>query len=63
MQRILNSVAMANGVAPQFMEFCGIQDERQTVGKVLYHFHIMDPMHRRYKSTVAFLKAFPRGNK
>ena len=59
MQQILTSVAMANGVAPQFMEFCGIQDERQTVGKVLYHFTIMDPSHLRYKSTVAFLKAVP----
>lgn len=56
MQRILNNVAMANSVAPAFLEFVGIQDERHTVGKLFYHFTIMDPTHRCYKSTVAFLK-------
>jgi len=54
MQTILNKMAMANGVAPQFLEYFGTQDERHTVGKVLHHFTIMDPVHRRYKSTVAY---------
>lgn len=53
MQTILNKTALANGVAVQFLEYVGSQDERFTVGKVLHHFTIMDPTHRRYKSTVA----------
>jgi len=53
MQSILNRTAMANDVAPQFLEYIGTQDERCTVGKVLLHFTITDPTHRRYKSTVA----------
>lgn len=56
MQSILNRTAMANNVSPTFLEFVGIQDERQTVGKLLYHFTIMDPVHRRFKSTVAFVR-------
>ena len=54
MQSILNRTAMANDVAPQFLEYAGFQDERHTVGKVFYHFTIMDPIHQRYKSTVTF---------
>jgi hypothetical protein len=53
MQSILNRTAMANDVAPQFLEYIGSQDERHTVGKIIHHFTIMDPAHRRYKSTVA----------
>ena len=53
MQTILNNTAMANNVAACFLEYVGTQDERATVGKVLHHFNIMDPTHRRYKSTVA----------
>jgi hypothetical protein len=53
MQTILNKTAMANAVAPCFLEYAGTQDERATVGKILHHFTIMDPTHRRYKSTVA----------
>lgn len=56
MQQILNSVAQLNGVAPQFMEYVGMQDERHTVGKLIYLFNIMDPGHGRYKSTVALIK-------
>lgn len=52
MQSVLNRVSIANQVAPQFLEYVGIQDERHTVGKILYHFNIMDPLHRHYKSTV-----------
>lgn len=54
MQRILNSAAMANDVAPQFLEYIGMQDERHTVGRIFYLFTIMDPMHRRYRSTISF---------
>ena len=54
MQSILNRTAMANDVAPQFLEYIGTQDERCTVGKVLHHFTITDPTHRQYQSTVAF---------
>ena len=56
MQSILNQTAMKNNVAPTFLEFVGIQDERQTVGKLIFHFTIMDPAHRRFKSTVAFVQ-------
>lgn len=55
MQTILNRAAIANSVAPQFLEYAGFQDESHTVGKILYHFTIMDPAHRRYKSTVAHI--------
>ena len=41
-------------VAPQFLEFIGMQDERCTVGRIFYLFNIMDPVHRRYQSKVAF---------
>lgn len=61
MQTILNNTARANSVAAQFLEFVGVQDERRTVGKVLYHFNVMDPAHPRYKSTVTFLKNTKRG--
>ncbi|MCB2147606.1 MAG: hypothetical protein KQI81_14110 [Deltaproteobacteria bacterium] len=57
MQTILNRTAMANNVAPQFLEFLGVQDERHTVGKILYHFHIQDAQHPRYRSTVTFMVA------
>ena len=56
MQSILNDTAMANNVAPGFLEFVGIQDERQTVGKLVFHFTIMDPAHRLFESTVVFIK-------
>lgn len=56
MQQILNSVARSNDVAQQFLEYIGMQDERHTVGKIIYLFNIMDPAHRRYKSTVTFIK-------
>ena len=56
MQSILNRTALKNDVAPQFLEFIGIQDERLTVGKSLYWFSITDPAHRRYQSTVAYTK-------
>ena len=55
MQTILTKTAIQNGVAPQFLEFIGTQDERQTTGKIVYHFNIMDEHHQRYKSTVAFV--------
>jgi len=51
---ILNRVALVNGVAPQFLEYIGMQDERRTVGTVLYLFNIIDPAHHRYKSTVSY---------
>ncbi|WP_319525704.1 hypothetical protein [uncultured Desulfosarcina sp.] len=54
MQSILILTAMANDVAPQFLEYIGSQDERHTIGKKIHHFTIMDPAHRRYQSTVAF---------
>ena len=54
MQEILNSTAMANDVAPQFLEYIGMQDERHTAGCILYLFNIMDPAHQRYRSTIAF---------
>lgn len=50
---ILNQVALANDVAPQFLEYIGMQDERFTVGKILYLFNIMDPAHPRFRSTVS----------
>ena len=56
MQSILNSVARSNNVAQQFLEYVGVQDERHTVGKIIYHFNIMDPTHGRYKSTVTFVE-------
>jgi hypothetical protein len=54
MQTILNKTAMANDVAACFLEYIGTLDERGSIGKVLHHFTIMDPVHRRYKSTVAY---------
>jgi len=54
MQQILNRTALENNVAPQFLEHLGTQDERESVGKVLYHFTIMDPIHEQYRSTVAY---------
>ena len=55
MQSIINQTAILNKVAPQFLEFIGIRDERHTVGKMTYWFNIMDERHPRYKSTVAFV--------
>ena len=54
--RILDHVARANHVALQFLEYVGLQDERHTVGKVIYHYNILDPTHRRYRSTVTFVE-------
>ena len=56
MQRILNSTAMQNGVHPSFLEFCGVQDETSTIGKILFLFNIEDSLHPKFKSTVAFTK-------
>ena len=56
MQAILNKVASSHNVAQQFLEYVGMQDERYTVGKIVYLFNIMDPAHSRYKSTVAFIQ-------
>ena len=56
MQTILNATARNNDVAPQFLEYVGIQDESRTVGKVLYLFNIMDPSHNRFGSTVTFTR-------
>lgn len=55
MQTILNKAAIKNSVAPQFLEYVGIQDERHTVGRVYYLFNIMDELHPRFKSTVTFM--------
>jgi hypothetical protein len=57
MQTILKRTAIQNQVHETFLEYAGSQDERDTVGKVLHHFTIMDPAHRRYKSTVAYTEA------
>ena len=56
MQTILNKVARSNNVAQQFLEYVGMQDERHTVGKIIYLFNIMDPAHKLFKSTVAFIE-------
>lgn len=56
MHEITNQTAAVNNVDPQFLEFIGIQDERNTVGKMIYLFNIMDPTHKRYRSTVAFMR-------
>jgi len=56
MNRIFDHVARSNHVAQQLLEYVGLQDERQTVGKVIYHFNILDPAHRRYRSTVTFVE-------
>jgi dihydroorotate dehydrogenase len=56
MQSILNRVARSNQVAQQFLEYIGIQDERHTVGKIIYLFNIMDPAHERYKSTATYVE-------
>jgi len=50
---ILCQAAMVHQVAPQFLEYIGMQDERHTVGRRIYLFNIMDPAHPRFKSTVA----------
>ena len=56
MQSILSIVARSNNVAQQFLEYVGVQDERHTVGKIIYLFNILDPAHGRYKSTVTFVE-------
>ena len=43
MQTILNLTVMANDVAPQFLEYVGMQNECYTVGRIFYLFNIMDP--------------------
>ena len=47
------AVALKYNVAPCFLEYIGKQDESETVGKVFYHFNIVDEKHEKYKSTVA----------
>ncbi len=54
MQTILNNAARLNNVAPQFLEFVGVWDERHTVGRLMYLFNIMDDAHPRFRSTVTF---------
>jgi hypothetical protein len=50
--RILNRVALERNIAPCFLEFIGVQDERKTVGMILYHFNVWDDQHEKYKSTI-----------
>jgi hypothetical protein len=48
----LMKAALANNVAPCFLEILGVQDERHTVGIILYHFNVLDEDHPKYKSTI-----------
>jgi len=57
MQSILNQTAFLNRVAPQFLEYVGMQDERHTVGKMIYLFNITDDAHPHFKSTVAHVQS------
>ena len=43
MQTILNLTVMANDVAPQFLEYVCMENERYTEGRIFYLFNIMDP--------------------
>jgi len=56
MNAIQSNLAAKYNVAAAFLEFIGIQDERQTIGKMIYHFNVMDPQHDKYKSTVAWIQ-------
>lgn len=49
-------VANREGVSASLLEYIGCQDERQTVGKLIYLFNILDPLHWRYRSTVSFME-------
>ena len=62
MQTILNLTTMANDVAPQFLQYVGMQNECYTVERIFYLFNIMDPANRRYKSTVTFAKRVLKRN-
>jgi len=54
-QSILNLLALRENVAPCFLEEVGIQDESETIGKILYLFNIMDTEHPKFASTVAYM--------
>jgi hypothetical protein len=56
MQAVLTQTAIKNGVAPQFLEYVGMHDERHTVGKMTDLFNITDHSHPRFKSTLAFVQ-------
>lgn len=60
-QSILNRCAREHGVAPQFLEYCGTWDERRNVGRAMELYHIEDPAHEHYKSTVAAVVTDDRG--
>jgi hypothetical protein len=56
MTKILFYLAAKYNVAAVFLEYIGAQDERETLGKVIYHFNITDPTHARYRSTVVWIQ-------
>jgi hypothetical protein len=43
-------------VSASALRYIGQQDERHTVGRIIHLFNIMDPLHWRYRSTVAFVE-------
>ena len=56
MNAIQFNLASKHNVNAAFLEFVGIQDERETIGKMIYHFNVMDPQHAKYKSTVVWIQ-------
>jgi hypothetical protein len=53
---IKQAVAIRERVSASGLAYIGMQDERHTVGKVIYLFNILDPLHWRYKSTVSYVE-------
>lgn len=54
-QSILLRICIRENVCFNLIEPIGVQDESKTVGKILYHFNIIDIDHPRYGSTVAYM--------
>jgi len=56
MNAIQSNLAKKYNVNAAFLEFIGVQDERETIGKRIYHFNVMDPHHDKYRSTVVWIQ-------
>lgn len=43
-----------HGIAKEMLKFAGVWDELESVGKVLFLFHVTDETHEKYRSTLSY---------
>lgn len=55
MKQAIKHLSKSEKVKPKDLEYIGSEDYRTNgEGSILIHFNIMNPRHKRYKSTIAY---------